>query len=342
MTRRTPARQNTGRRRELRLTHRRADSEVAFDKEYQRLKKTVAFLRATADNARMTAEEAAATRLKYRATREMTAATRQASEYLLKNVQKQLRNLERSTAREKSRGNGQLTKERPSLAFPAAVAHEINNPLEAIATLLYLLEHEAKFSDKGREYLTTIKAEVGRVAEIAQSALEKFRHDETPVQIDLAKCIERVLDVYRAKFEAKRIAVITEHRCQRGIRAHPRQLHEVFSNLFLNAIDAMRRGGKLRIRTSEASNSSGGRDGVRILVADNGHGIPPEHLNRIFEPAFSTKGKRGTGIGLSVVQEIVHDHGGTVRVRSSIQQPNRGTAFSIFLPFGEPPHSAAA
>jgi two-component system CheB/CheR fusion protein len=295
--------------------------------------KILRLLRTTADTARATAQEAAATLLESQALREATAATQQAHErlkQLLESAESHLRPLQQLRPTRRGAAGDQRS---AALALPPAAAHEINNPLEAIASLIYVLENEGTLSDKEREYLAIIKGEVGRIAEIAQQSLANYRKTPVRENIAVAEVIESVLDLYKPKFEAKGIAVIRENQFRGNIRAHSRQIREVFANLFLNATDAMNSHGRLRIRISEAREWSGQqRCGVRILVADNGRGIAPKHLDKIFEPSFTTKGERGNGIGLSVVQDVIRVHRGTIRVRSSVREGRSGTIFSIFLP----------
>jgi two-component system CheB/CheR fusion protein len=195
----------------------------------------------------------------------------------------------------------------------------------------------------GALHIAVIKGEVGRIAEIAQRALAKYRETRSPESVSVGAVIESVLDLYKPRFETNGIGIIWQHEFQGSIQADPTQMREVFANLFLNAIDAMNRGGRLRIRLSEGREWRGQhRHGVHILVADNGCGVAPEHLNKIFEPSFTTKGERGNGIGLSVVRDVIRGHRGTIRVRSGIREGRSGTIFSIFLPGEKRSELAAA
>ncbi len=222
----------------------------------------------------------------------------------------------------------------PSAAATLSItAHEINNPLEAITSLLYLLDIGGSIPEPGRQYLDLIRQEAARIGEITRTALGKHRDAGIAEGVDLGELIDNVLDLYRLRFESRGISISREYKVRGRIAAHPRQMREVFANLFLNAIDAMGDGGRLRIRTSAGREwGDGQRPGVRIMVADNGHGIQARHEKRIFERFFTTKGERGTGIGLSVVHEIIRNHGGMICFRSSTRPHHSGTVFSIFLP----------
>jgi signal transduction histidine kinase len=126
-----------------------------------------------------------------------------------------------------------------------------------------------------------------------------------------------------------------------ALPAFPGELRQVFSNLLLNAIEAVADSGQITVRVRSSSHSWGTK-GVQITIADNGAGIPPENMQRIFEPFFSTKETKGTGLGLWVSQGIVQKHGGHIRVRSSRHSDHHGTCFAIFLPYAEAEESSPA
>lgn len=144
--------------------------------------------------------------------------------------------------------------------------------------------------------------------------------------------LDEVLSVYGRKIDEKRVTILRRYGNVEELRAFPGELRQVFSNLVLNALEAISSMGKVavRVRRDRASKL---QPGIRIMVGDNGPGIPPENLPRIFEPFFTTKDSKGTGLGLWVSQGIIQKHGGTLRVRSSTQGANHGTCFTIFLPF---------
>jgi signal transduction histidine kinase len=143
--------------------------------------------------------------------------------------------------------------------------------------------------------------------------------------------VDEVVTLFAAKIRTSEVLVQKELSADAPIDAFPGELRQVFSNLIANALDAVGRQGKLRIRINPARNSRG-RKGVRVTIADNGPGISRPVLERIFEPFFTTKGAKGTGLGLWVTRGLIEKHGGIIRVWSSTRPGQTGTVFSIFLP----------
>ncbi len=216
-------------------------------------------------------------------------------------------------------------------ALSISAAHEINNPLDSILNLLHLLGSEVQ-SETGRHYLLLIEQELGRVAQIARRALAPYKAGPEPEDTDVAALVESVVDVYRSSLEQKGIKVST---CTdpTHILAYPGELRQMLSNLLLNAMDAMPEGGKLQVRTYAAHEWNGAhKSGVRLTVGDNGSGISSDHLTRIFERFFTTKGSGGSGMGLALVKDIAQKHHGKLRVRSTTRSNRSGTVFSMFLP----------
>jgi PAS domain S-box-containing protein len=211
----------------------------------------------------------------------------------------------------------------------ASIAHEINNPLEAVVNLLYLARHDPGHAG---EYLTQAEQEVGRVAQLAQQTLGFVRDAKSPAMMDPAVIMDEILQLYSHKLEARKIRVTRRYEAHGQVSGYSGELRQLLSNLLVNAVDAMSDGGALLVRVTNGRDWSEGREGARITVADNGNGIPREHLRRIFEPFFTTKKDTGTGLGLWVSRGIVQKHGGSIRVRSRADGSATGTVFSIFLP----------
>ena len=161
--------------------------------------------------------------------------------------------------------------------------------------------------------------------------------------MNLKELIESIIALYSGKLAAKGITVEKELEYDGQIVGFQNQLAQVFSNLFLNALEACRPKGKLRVRVyagREWTNSH--KPGVRVVVADTGNGIRPEDRPRLFEPFFTTKGEKGTGLGLWVSQGIINRHNGFMRFRSSVSPNHSGTVFSVFLPADAAPLSKTA
>jgi two-component system, NtrC family, sensor kinase len=215
----------------------------------------------------------------------------------------------------------------------ASLAHEINNPLDSVLNLLYLVKGETALTEKGRHYLTLAEEELQRVSQIANAALDRARKFGALRETNVPDLMDSVIDVYRPRFEARGISVSTRYGAYRDFPVYSGSLRQVFSNLLLNAADAMPQGGRLYSRVCVARERSGQqRRGLRLTIADNGCGIAADHLQEIFEPFFTTKGCGGSGLGLSLVRDVVQRHGGWLRVRSSTRPGHSGSVFAIFLP----------
>lgn len=212
----------------------------------------------------------------------------------------------------------------------AAVAHEINNPLEAVNNLIYLARHNPASPD---QYLDMAEKEVHRVAEIAQQMLGSVRESVSPTQLNVSAALDDVLQLCLRKLDDKHIRIEKDYDATVEIRGFAGELRQLFSNLIINAVDAMGEGGRLALHVApghEWANSR--RPGVRVTIADNGNGISPGEMARIFEPFYTTKGDAGTGLGLWLSHGIVQKHGGSIRVRSRTAPGSSGTVFSVFLP----------
>jgi PAS domain S-box-containing protein len=214
----------------------------------------------------------------------------------------------------------------------ASIAHEINNPLEAVLNLLYLARNDPRQME---HYLAMAEEEVGRVAQLAQQTLGLVRDSSVVAHMDPAVIMDEILQLYSRKLENKRIRVIRSYRGKFLISGYSGEVRQLLANLLVNAVDAMEEGGDLRVRVRGGRHWPTGRPGVRLTVADNGSGIPRENLRRVFEPFYTTKKDAGTGLGLWVSRGIVEKHGGSIRVRSRSGGPYHGTVFSIFMPNAE-------
>ncbi len=215
----------------------------------------------------------------------------------------------------------------------ASIAHEINNPLEAITNCLYLVE-QSVLPEETRSYLELAQKELNRVAQITVQTLRFYRRSSRPTMTDIHELINTVLTLLDSRLRRQNIQVTRDLRPIPLVMAHEGEIRQVLANLVGNAIDALAPGGRITLRKSASHDWRTGRPGIRITVADNGSGMAPETLRRIFEPFFSTKGITGTGLGLWVSHEIIERHHGRITVRSRQATPARsgGTAFTLFLP----------
>jgi PAS domain S-box-containing protein len=213
----------------------------------------------------------------------------------------------------------------------ASIAHEINNPLAAVTNALYILRTSKQVPEPAMEYVKTAEAELARVVHITKQTLGFYRELGVPVMTSIPRLLDEVLSAYDAKIEKSHIGI---HKQYRGgqLAGFPGELRQVFSNLVLNALEAVTATGTVSVRVKQTHNALE-QQGIQITVADNGPGIQPANLPRIFEPFFSTKETKGAGLGLWVSQGIVEKHGGTIRVRSSVETQHHGTCFVLFLPY---------
>jgi signal transduction histidine kinase len=214
----------------------------------------------------------------------------------------------------------------------ASIAHEINNPLEAVTNLLFLMRSEIS-PDRLLWMVNEAEQELARVTEITKQTLRFYREPSQPGRTEVGPVLDSVLKLYRSRIMSAGVTVNRELLSNLGtVLSTPGELRQVLANLIGNAIDAMRGGGCLRIRISDHAKANEGESFLRITIADNGTGIPSSVLPTIFEPFVTTKGETGTGLGLWVTSEIIKKNGWKIRVRTSRTASRSGTAFSILIP----------
>lgn len=219
----------------------------------------------------------------------------------------------------------------------SSLAHEINNPLSSVTNALYLLETLAELGEPARTYVGTAVTELDRVSRIVKQSLSYYRVGATPVDVDLGAVVGESLQVFRRKFQRSGVELKWEVRKGSPFVGFPDELRQGIDNLLLNALEAMPYGGCLGIAVHDSFDwvhhrRKGDRKGVRLTIADSGHGIPNHIRSRIFEPFFTTKPGQGTGLGLWILQGIVAKHEGAISLRSSDRKDRSGTVISIFLP----------
>ena len=216
----------------------------------------------------------------------------------------------------------------------ATVAHEINNPLTALTNSIYLALQDQALSESTRRYLKLAENELVRVAHVTTRTLNFHRQSSPPTIVDLASLMDSVLGVYADRLKGAAVEVERDYRPGAFLRCLADDVRQVFAILISNSIDATALGGRIRIRIKPAHPWKGTAvKGIRVVVADNGDGIPAGLRNRVFEAFMTTKDSTGTGLGLWVSDGIVRHHQGSLSFRSSTANPRHGTAFSIFFPF---------
>jgi len=215
----------------------------------------------------------------------------------------------------------------------SSIAHEINNPLEAVTNLIYLARYNAD-SPQTIDLLDKAENELRRVSLITTETLRFHRQNTQPSSADIAELLDSVLLLHDGRIRQESITVNRRYRPHPKIVCLPSEIRQVLANLVGNAIEAMQNNSDQRVlslRIQSATESTTARRGLRLAVADTGSGMSAASAARVFEAFFTTKETTGTGLGLWVNAEIVKKHKGTLRFRSRQSQPHRGTHFSLFL-----------
>jgi signal transduction histidine kinase/DNA-binding NarL/FixJ family response regulator len=210
----------------------------------------------------------------------------------------------------------------------ASIAHEINNPLEAVTNLLYLANMDSTVTGNTRQLLETADKELRRLSHIAARSLKFYRQHTEPILSSLEELIESVLFFYETEINMREISLERRYRAAPQVLYHPGEFRQVITNLIGNAMDALARRGRLVIGVRPSSDTAGSL-GVAVTVADNGCGMDREILDRLFHPFATTKGEAGTGLGLWVSKGILDKHHTKIAVRS---KRNSGTVFRLFAP----------
>ena len=214
----------------------------------------------------------------------------------------------------------------------ASIAHEINNPLESVTNLLYLIG-TCSTIEESAAHARLATSELARVSEIVTQTLRFHRQQTKPSLVQVVEVVESVLVLYGGRLVSARILIERDFHPCRPVSAMAGELRQLVTNLVGNALDAMGGGGTLKIRVADTQERrNGARSGVRLTIADNGSGIHPEIKKKLFEPFVSTKGNTGCGLGLWVSSGIVQKHEGSINVRSNSMSSPTGSVFSVFLP----------
>jgi PAS domain S-box-containing protein len=222
----------------------------------------------------------------------------------------------------------------------ATIAHEIHNPLDSVANLIYLMRTGPQ-SDENAQFLDMAQGELSRATQISRALLGMYRESRTAVALDLSSLLRSVLILLERRFRQDGVQMKTDLIEPAVVTGFPAELRQVFTNLLVNAAEASPRGNMVTVSTRL---TFGGQDidglgarqpGVLVTVEDSGAGVPDDVQPQLFQPFFSTKGEAGTGLGLWVSKGIVDKHGGTIELTSSTEPDLHGTRVTVFLPRGQ-------
>jgi len=212
------------------------------------------------------------------------------------------------------------------------IAHEINNPLAAITNLFYLLRNHPSLDDEARHCATLAEQELQRVSHITRQTLSFYRESKTPIAVLVTELLDDVIGLQERGLHASHITVQKQYYSPSVIHGFPVELRQIFLNLIGNAIQAMPSGGILRLSVREGIDWVAQRRGVAVSIIDNGIGIQPQDAKRLFEPFFSTKSTKGTGLGLWISKGIAQKYDGRISFRSYRREGTCITCFRVFLP----------
>lgn len=212
----------------------------------------------------------------------------------------------------------------------SSIAHEINNPLESITNLLYLIRQSETMEDV-RHYTFLAQGEMARVTEITLQTLRFNRRQSKPAELDMAELLHTVMALYTGRIMVRGIDADMKLMESPRVLALEGEIRQVVNNLVRNSLDAMSTGARLLVRLHPQQNWRSGAKGVRFTVADTGEGIRPEMRAHLFEPFQTTKELTGTGLGLWVSKGIVEKHGGYIQTRTR-HGAGHGTVFTVWLP----------
>jgi len=210
-----------------------------------------------------------------------------------------------------------------------AIAHEINNPLESLTNLVYLAQ-SSDSAETVQQYLAGANTELARISRVTKQSLSFHRETRTPVAIDVGGLVADVIDLFEKSAIARRVHLVYDPQPTLTIYGFPGQLRQVFGNLVRNAAEAAKPDTEIRIRVRPCHRA--GREGTRVTIHDRGNGIPRNVQKMMFDPFFTTKELRGSGLGLWVSRNLILQHKGSIRFRSSTRPESSGTIFEVFLP----------
>jgi signal transduction histidine kinase len=222
----------------------------------------------------------------------------------------------------------------------SSIAHEINNPLESITNLLYLIRQSTSMEDV-QNYAALAQGELARVTEITLQTLRFNRQHSKPTEVDVGELLRTVMALYTGRILVRNIDTDVKLMSAPRVTALEGEIRQVINNLIRNSLDAMSScGGRLMVRLHRERDRYNGAEGVRLTVADTGEGISSKMQDHLFEAFQTTKELTGTGLGLWVSKGIIEKHGGRIRVRTR-RGERHGTVFLVWLPVKASPSLVA-
>ncbi len=222
------------------------------------------------------------------------------------------------------------------------IAHEINNPLAAITNIFYLLRNHPSLDDEARRCAEMAEQELQRVSHITRQTLSFYRESKQPISVLLPELLEDVLGLQERALKTNHITLRKKYYSASLVRGFPVELRQVFLNLIGNAVQAMPEGGTLGVSVREATDWTLRRRGIMISILDTGKGVRPEDARHLFQPFFSTKSTKGTGLGLWISKGIVQKYEGRISFRTCKGSNGSITCFRVFLPLSNAPASSLA
>jgi signal transduction histidine kinase len=204
--------------------------------------------------------------------------------------------------------------------------HEIKNPLEALGYIIHLAAEDADHPEEVKKYMCLAAEQMATLNQVASETLGIARTSHIPKPIDLVAIAEAALRIHQRAIEFKKIHLVKDLPEGMVVPVYTGEILQVLSNLIVNALDALSADGTLFLRLRKRQGE------VRVLIADNGHGIPEKYKGEIFKPFFTTKEDRGNGLGLALSKKIIEHHRGRISIRSSVRPGKSGTTFKISLP----------
>jgi len=212
------------------------------------------------------------------------------------------------------------------------IAHEINNPLEAIHNIFHLIRHHPSLDSEAMDYARMAEQELARVSHIVRQTLSFYRESQQPVSVSISEVVDNVLELQLRNIQIQNVILEKRYLTDATIQGFPGELRQVFMNLIANAIQAMPDGGKLRITVREHVDPGRLSKGISVSVCDTGSGIKAEHARHLFEPFFTTKAAKGTGLGLWISKGIIQKYDGTIQFRSVTRLAKPVTCFRVTIP----------